>query len=85
MTTEFLGSLETDVFEVAPGHYVHVEQHRSASDRSYDPGERETISWGRERRRAPRPLSASGGEGRSPQPRRRDAARAAAVVETGGS
>ena len=46
VTTEFLGSLETDVFEVAPGHYVHVEQHRSASDRSYDPGERETISWG---------------------------------------
>ncbi len=45
VTTEFLGSLETDVFEVAPGHYVHVEQHRSASDRSYDPGERETISW----------------------------------------
>ena len=45
VTTEFLGSLETDVFEVAPNHYVHVEQHRSASDRSYDPGERETISW----------------------------------------
>ena len=45
VTTEFLGSLETDVFEVAPGHYVHVEQHRSASDRAYDPGERETISW----------------------------------------
>ena len=45
VTTEFLGSLETDVFEVAPSHYVHVEQHRSATDRSYDPGERETISW----------------------------------------
>ena len=45
VTTEFLGSLETDVFEVAPSHYVHVEQHRSAADRSYDPGERETISW----------------------------------------
>ena len=45
VTTEFLGSLETDVFEIAPGHYVHVEQHRSASDRSYDLGERETISW----------------------------------------
>ena len=42
---KFLGSLETDVFEVAPSHYVHVEQHRSATDRSYDPGERETISW----------------------------------------
>lgn len=45
VTTEFLGSLETDVFEVAPGHYLHVEQHRSASDRAYEPGERETISW----------------------------------------
>ena len=45
VTAEFLGSLETDVFEVAPGHYVHVEQHRSATDRSYDPGEREMISW----------------------------------------
>ena len=43
--TKFLGSLETDVFEVAPSHYVHVAQHRSATDRSYDQGERETISW----------------------------------------
>jgi spermidine/putrescine transport system ATP-binding protein len=45
VTTEFMGSLETDVFEVAPGLIVHVEQHRSASDRLYNMGEREIISW----------------------------------------
>jgi spermidine/putrescine transport system ATP-binding protein len=45
IASEFLGSLETDVFEVAPGHYVHVEQHRHAQDRVYKIGEREIISW----------------------------------------
>ena len=45
VATEFLGSLETDVFEVGNGVLVHVEQHRSASDRSYEMGERETICW----------------------------------------
>ena len=45
ITTEFRGSLETDVFEIGDGLFVHVEQHRSASDRSYDMGERETICW----------------------------------------
>ena len=45
VTTEFMGSLETDVFEVAPGLYVHVEQHRSAANRNYSMGDRETISW----------------------------------------
>ena len=45
VATEFLGSLETDVFELSDGLMVHVEQHRSASDRSYDVGERATISW----------------------------------------
>ncbi len=45
VTTEFKGSLETDVFEIAPHHFVHVEQHRSASDRTYDMGEREVICW----------------------------------------
>ncbi len=45
VTTEFKGSLETDVFEVAPNHYVHVEQHRNVSDRVYDLGEVETICW----------------------------------------
>ena len=45
VATQFLGSLETDVFEVAPGLLVHVEQHRGASDRSYQPGEREVLSW----------------------------------------
>ena len=34
VTAEFLSSLEIDVFEVAPGHFVHVEQHRSGIDRS---------------------------------------------------
>jgi hypothetical protein len=45
IASEFLGSLETDVFEVAPGQYVHVEQHRHAQDRVYKIGEREIISW----------------------------------------
>ncbi len=46
VTTEFMGSLETDLFEVAPGLIVHVEQHRTASDRVYNMGEREIICWG---------------------------------------
>jgi len=45
VATEFLGSLETDVFEVAAGHFVHVERHRMASDRDYTMGEREIICW----------------------------------------
>ncbi len=45
ITTEFMGSLETDVFEVGSDLLVHVEQHRSAADRLYDMGEREIISW----------------------------------------
>ena len=45
ITTEFRGSLETDVFEIAPNHFIHVEQHRSASDRMYDMGEAEIICW----------------------------------------
>ena len=42
IASEFLGSLETDVFEVAPGQYVHVEQHRHAQDHIYKMGARET-------------------------------------------
>jgi spermidine/putrescine transport system ATP-binding protein len=45
IASEFLGSLETDVFEVAPGQYVHVEQHRHAQDHMYKVGERETLCW----------------------------------------
>ncbi len=45
ITTEFKGSLETDIFEIAPELLVRVEQHRSASDRVYDMGEREVICW----------------------------------------
>ena len=45
VTTEFMGSLETDVFEVMPGLIVHVEQHRSAADKSYNMGDREVICW----------------------------------------
>jgi ABC-type Fe3+/spermidine/putrescine transport system ATPase subunit len=45
IASEFLGSLETDVFEVAPGQYVHVEQHRHRQDRTYKVGERETLCW----------------------------------------
>ena len=45
ITTEFMGSLETDVFEIAPGLFVHVEQHRSVADHVYAMGEREVICW----------------------------------------
>ena len=45
VATEFLGTLETDVFEIAPGHYVSVEQHRKIEKRERRLGEREIISW----------------------------------------
>jgi len=45
ITTEFKGSLETDVFEIGPDLIVNVEQHRGLSDRVYKMGERETICW----------------------------------------
>jgi len=45
VNTEFLGTLETDVFEIAPGHYVSVEQHRKIDKRERRMGEREIISW----------------------------------------
>jgi spermidine/putrescine transport system ATP-binding protein len=45
ITTDFKGSLETDVFEIAPGLIVNVEQHRGLSDRLYEMGEREVICW----------------------------------------
>ena len=45
VTTEFLGTLETDVFEIAPGHFIKVEQHRKLSDHVYSEGEVETICW----------------------------------------
>ena len=48
ITTEFLGTLETDVFELAPGQYVHVEQHRHLSDSVRKMGEREFICWSAE-------------------------------------
>ncbi len=45
ITSEFMGSLETDVFEVAPGQYVHVEQHRNIAGRAYAMGDREMLCW----------------------------------------
>ena len=45
LATEYLGSLETDVFEVAPNHFVHVEQHRESTQRNYHVGEPTEISW----------------------------------------
>ena len=45
ITTEFMGTLETDVFEITDGLYVHVEQHRHLADRVYNMGEVETICW----------------------------------------
>ncbi len=43
--TKFLGTLETNIFEVLPGFLVHVEQHRKVSDYTYSMGDKETISW----------------------------------------
>ena len=48
VNTEYLGTLETDVFEITPKHYVSVEQHRKLSDSMRKYGDRETISWGAE-------------------------------------
>ena len=45
LTTEFIGSLETDVFEVAPNHFVHVEQHRKSTERNYRVGDQAEICW----------------------------------------
>jgi spermidine/putrescine transport system ATP-binding protein len=45
VASQFLGTLETDVFEVAPEVYVSVEHHRRRRDRTYQPGEREILSW----------------------------------------
>jgi len=45
VSTEFLGSIETDIFEIAPGHFVHVERHRAGAPRDYAMGEREIICW----------------------------------------
>jgi ABC-type Fe3+/spermidine/putrescine transport system ATPase subunit len=45
ITSEFLGTLETDVFEIAPHVYVSVEHHRAAHARDYRVGERETLNW----------------------------------------
>lgn len=45
VATEFLGSLETDVFEIFDGTFVHVEQHRSTADHVYQIGDREIITW----------------------------------------
>jgi len=45
ITTEFMGTLETDIFEVAPGLFVHVEQHRHAGGHIYAMGDKEVICW----------------------------------------
>ena len=33
------------MFEVAPGQYIHVEQHRHAQDHVYKIGNHETLCW----------------------------------------
>lgn len=48
ITTEFLGTLETEVFEIEPGQYIHVEQHRHIARKGRTMGEKEIISWGAE-------------------------------------
>ena len=45
IATEYIGSLETDVFEVSNNHFVHVEQHRDAIRRNYSLGQQVEIFW----------------------------------------
>ena len=45
VATEFLGTLETDVFEVSSGHFIHVEQHRHLSNSTFQVGEMETLCF----------------------------------------
>ena len=45
IATEYIGSLETDVFEYANNYFVHVEQHRDAVKRNYSVGEQVDIFW----------------------------------------
>ena len=45
IATEYIGSLETDVFEVSTNHFVHVEQHRGAIKRNYTVGQQVAIFW----------------------------------------
>ena len=45
IATEYIGSLETDVFEVSNNHFVHVEQHRDAVRRNYSLGQQVEIFW----------------------------------------
>ena len=70
IASEFLGSLETDVFEVAPGQYVHVEQHRHAQDYVYKVGERETLCWHAEFGSSARGFTSGRGCRRSVMPQR---------------
>jgi len=45
IATEYIGSLETDVFEISNNHFVHVEQHRDAANRNYKVGQQVLIYW----------------------------------------
>jgi ABC-type Fe3+/spermidine/putrescine transport system ATPase subunit len=45
IATEYIGSLETDVFEISNNHFVHVEQHRDAVNRNYKVGQQVLIYW----------------------------------------
>jgi ABC-type Fe3+/spermidine/putrescine transport system ATPase subunit len=45
IATEYVGSLETDVFELLDNHFVHVEQHRDAVKRDYRVGQQVQIYW----------------------------------------
>jgi spermidine/putrescine transport system ATP-binding protein len=45
IATEYIGSLETDVFELPDNHFVHVEQHRDAVKRDYSVGQQVQIYW----------------------------------------
>jgi spermidine/putrescine transport system ATP-binding protein len=48
VATQYLGTLETDVFEIGKGHYISVEQHRKNSSGERQPGDRQIISWAAE-------------------------------------
>lgn len=48
VATQFLGTLETNIFEITPGLLIHIEQHRKLSGAVYSMGDQETICWAAE-------------------------------------
>ena len=45
LATEYIGSLETDVFETSDNQFIHVEQHRDSVARNFKVGQPVQIFW----------------------------------------